>query len=268
MKRNLYKNLAILIFASAIVFLSSNIVNAQWNTPNAWGYNTGYGAVYGSFGLAATMQNMYNVAKAQAQKTNERNAVSGSTSSSRTKTSVPKIAVPPAPVVRNHGVFRPEATIDTGKAIADALGDTPEQKALIKQIYTVTKAEYEKEAAAKGWKNNIAGGLTFFTVTAMTIYHDSEEPGANAVDTYFKVVNSALDEMPEFANVSNKDKQGFNNMLIGFSGILLAGYTEGKQTGDANTLADYKKLAGMLIEMVLKTDPEKIRLENGRIVLN
>ena len=73
-------------------------------------------------------------------------------------------------------MFRPDATVDTGNAMADALGETPEEKALIKQIYTATKAAYEKEAASKGWKNNIAGGLTFFTVTAMTVYRDAEEP--------------------------------------------------------------------------------------------
>ncbi|HMJ09490.1 MAG TPA: DUF6683 family protein, partial [Pyrinomonadaceae bacterium] len=155
----------------------------------------------------------------------------------------------------------------TGKTLADSLGDTPEEKALIRQIYTATKAAYEKEAAARGWKNNIAAGLTFFTVTAMTVYRDAEEPGNEAIVNYFKIVNSALDETPELAAVANKDKQGYNNMLIGFSGLLIAGYSEGKQNNDAATLASYKKLAGNLIEMILKTDPEKIRIENNQIVM-
>lgn len=51
-------------------------------------------------------------------------------------------------------------------------------------------------------------------------------------------------------------------MLIGFSGLLLAGYLEAKQTGDAAALANCRKLAGILIEMVLNTDPENLRLEN------
>ena len=290
MKREHYKYLAILIFAAAVVLSSSNIVNAQTANVYGGGYSTGYGTVYGSFGLAMATQNIYNTTQMQMQKTMARNlmikkwglaavekaereAGSGSSSSSRTKSSgssassTSKIVVPPPPVARNHGVFRADATVDTGKALADALADTPEEKALIKLIYTATKAAYEKEAAAKGWKNNIAAGLTFFTVTAMTVYRDAEEPGDDAVNTYFKAVNSALDEMPEFATVANKDKQGFNNMLIGFSGLLIAGYSEGKQNNDADTLATYKKLAGMLIEMVLKTDPENIRIENNQIVM-
>jgi len=80
-------------------------------------------------------------------------------------------------------------------------------------------------------------------------------------------MNVALDEMPELAAVASKDKQAFNNMLIGFSGMLLAIYTEAKQNNDADELAKSKKLAGMLIEMVLKTDPDNLRIENGQIVM-
>jgi len=56
-------------------------------------------------------------------------------------------------------------------------------------------------------------------------------------------------------------------MLIGFSGMLLAVHSEGKQNNDADTLATSKKLAGMLTEMVLKTDPDNLRIENGQIVM-
>lgn len=262
-----------------MVFLSFGIANAQIRSAGGGWYVAGYGTVYGSFGQANASQNLYKTTKAQTQRTVERNALikkwglaavekaqrdaaSGSSASANAK-----IVVPPPRVIRNHGVFRPDATIDTGKALADNLGETPEEKALIKKIYTATKAAYEKEAAVRGWKNNIAAGLTFFTVTAMTVYHDSPEPNDEAVNNYFKLVNAALDETPEFAAAANKDKQGFNNMLVGFSGMLLAIYVEGKQTGNAESLASSKKLAGMLIEMVLKADPENIRLENGQIVM-
>jgi len=281
MKIRNHKKLAALTFA--LTFLSVGITNAQ--TPNAYGYSTGYGNVYGSFGLASTMQSMYNVARAQTQRTTARNAMikkwglaavekaereAGSRSSTGTKTSAPsnpQIVVSAPHVVRNHGVYRPDPSVDTGKALADNLANTPEQKALIKQIYAATKAAYEKEAVLRGWKNNIAAGLTFFTVTAMTVYHNTEAPSDEAVNRYYQVMNLALDEMPELATVANKDKQAFNNMLIGFGGMQLAVYSEAKQNNDANELATSKKLAGMLIELVLKTDPENLRIENGQIVM-
>jgi hypothetical protein len=271
-----------LSWASVLLFfvigLGASDAGAQTYNAYSGGYNTGYGTVYGSFGLAMATQNMYQYSQMQMQKAMaraamvkqfglaavekaEREAAAGKTPAANG----PKVA--PPPVVRNYGVFRPDASVDTAKALADALGETPEEKQLIRTIYTATKTAYEKEAAAKGMKNNIAGALAFFTATAMFVHNDSESPSDEAVVNYFKVVNAAIDEMPEFASVSNKEKQGFHNMLIGFSGLLTAGYLEGKETENADTLAAYKKLAGMLTQMVLKTDPEKIRLQNGQIVL-
>ena len=271
MKRTSYK----LTFSFVFIFLSISVAQAQ--------YTTGYGTVYGSFGLAMATQNMYTASQMQMRRTMARNAMiqkwglaavekaeresaAKSSGAKAAPVSNPQITVPPPRVVHNYGVFRPDATVDTGKALAEALGDTPEEKALITKIFITTKSGYEAAAAQKGWKNNIAGGMTFFTVTAMTIYRDADEPGDEAVNTYYKVVNAALDEMPAFATVTNKDKQNFNNMLIGFSGLLLAGYTEGKQNNDAATIDTYKKLAGGLIQLVLKTDPENLQIVNGQIV--
>src|SRR4030095_6178910 len=108
------KKLAALTFALA--FLSVGATNAQ--TPNAWGYSTGYGNVYGSYGFASTMQKMDNGARAQLQRTNSRNAmikkyglaaVEKAEREAGTKTSAPsnpQIVVPPPRGVRNHGVYR------------------------------------------------------------------------------------------------------------------------------------------------------------------
>lgn len=243
---------------SFVVLFGIGALQAQ--TPTAYGYSTGYGNVYGTFGLAQTMQTMYNTTRRQMQTTSS----SGTKPATRSN---PQTVPPPPHVVRNYGVFRPDPAIDTGKAMADALGGTPEEKELIRKIYTATKAVYEKEAGLKGWNRNMAGGLTFFTVTAMTVYHDAREPSDEAVDTYYQAVNASLDEMPGLASASNKDKQHYNNMLVGFAGILLATYTEGKQTENAATIESSKKLAGMLINMVLKTEPDNLRIENGQIVL-
>ncbi|CAN5337397.1 hypothetical protein BH10ACI3_BH10ACI3_30110 [soil metagenome] len=280
MKSEHCKTLGIVIFVSAMVFLSFGKADAQIQSAGGGYYIAGYGNVYGSFGQASAAQSrMYDQMRLQNRKRTERDALikqwglaavekaEREAAAGSAKASNPKIVVPPPPVVRNHGVFRPDNTVDTAKTLADALAATPAERALIEQIYTATKAAYEKEADARGWKNNIAAGLTFFTVTAMTVYRDAPEPSDEAVINYFKSVNVYLDETPEFASVPNKDKQGFNNMLIGFSGLLLAGYTEGKQQNDSATVASYGKLAGELIKIVLKADPENLRYEKGKIVM-
>ncbi|PYT01967.1 MAG: hypothetical protein DMF63_03795 [Acidobacteria bacterium] len=256
MHRIVLKYLPVLAI-SIVVLICTGASNAQ--TSNAWGYTTGYGNVYGTFGLAQTMQTMYN--------TTRRNLQTSSSSAKPAAQSNSREAPTPQRVVHNYGVFRPDPTVDTGKAMSEALGETADEKALIRQIYTASKAAYEKEAAPKKWQKNIAGGLTFFTAAAMTVYHDAEEPSDAAVQTYYDAVNASLDEMPGLASISNKDKQNYNNMMIGFAGLLLAGYTEGKQSENAATLDNYKKLAGVLITMVLKTDPDNLRMEHGQIVL-
>jgi hypothetical protein len=277
MKLGNYKKLAALVFALTFLYAG---VNAQIQAAGGGYYRAGYPTVYGSFGQASAAQSrMYDQVKVQTRRMTEREALikkwglpavekaEREAAAKTAKPSNPQIVVSPPPVVRNYGVFRPDPTVDTGTALADALGGTPEEKALIKQVYASTKVEYEKEAATRGWKNNIAAGLTFFTVTAMTVYHDAAVPSEEAVQAYYKVINVALDEMPEMAKAANKDKQGFNNMLVGFGGLLLAGYAEGKNNNDTAALASNKKLAAMLIEMVLKIDAENLRIENGQIVL-
>ena len=264
MKRGFLRNFTILVF---VISFCAAAANAQWGSPNAYGYNTGYGTVYGTFSQAALMQSMYNVTRCAQLNCAGRGSTSTQAQNTRTRQNPNTQAKAPAPVVRNYGVFRPDPTVDTGKLLSDSLGSSPEEKALIKQIYAATKEAYDKDAAAKGWKNNIAGGLTFFTVAAMTVYHDTEEPNTASVNDYFKTVNASIDSIPEFGSIPNKDKQSFNNMMIGFGGMLLAIYTEGKQNDQAETVAASRKLAGTLIEMVLKADPENMRIENGRIVL-
>src|SRR5688500_7759681 len=164
MKRKTYKKLTAPAIALTILIFSAGVAKAQWNSPNAYGHSTGYGTVYGSYGLASTMQSMYNVARAQSQRTAAAKADHGAAagSSSRAKNSAPsnpQTVIPPARVIRNHGVFRPDATVDTGKVLGDALGTSLDEKALIKRIYASTSASYEPEAAARGWKNNMAGGV-------------------------------------------------------------------------------------------------------------
>lgn len=271
--------LSSLIFA----FVLSVAADAQvWNS-NAGGWNTGYGTVYGSFGYAMATQNLYQTTQMQIQKLQqrqmmikqfglaavekaEREAKAGkSTSSSGGAQSGP--AVTPLPAPKNYGLFRPDTTVDTGKTFADSLGETPDEKKLIKSIYTASKTAYEQQTASKGWKNNIAGALTFFSVTAMTVYRDAEEPSDEAVNMFYQAMNLAIDDVPDFATIPNKEKQQFNNVMIGFAGLLLAGYTEGKQNQDPDTVKAYGQLAGELIKMVLKVEPDRLKIKNGAIVM-
>lgn len=277
MKRKLNRHV---LPSLAVVLLFAGYASAQtWNS-NAGGYNTGYGTVYGSFGLAMATQNIYNSMQMNMQRSMmrqamikkwglaavekaEREARSGSSSGSTKKVAAsgPKVEYTPPPAPKNYGLFRTDATVDTGKIIADALGETPAEKKLYMQIYTATKSAYETESAAKGWKNNIAGAFTFFIVSNSTIYHGSDEPSDDTVSALYQAINQSIDDVPEFGKMTNRDKQGLYNTLIAFAGIPLAAYTEGQQRKDEATVKVASQIAGQLIELVLKVEADKVRLQ-------
>lgn len=272
-----------ILILSVLVFTGH--VNAQTYNSNTGGYNTGYGTVYGTFGLAMATQNMYNTMQMNMQRTMmrsamikkwgraavekaEANARSGKTSPRTSASSGPVITQTP-PVPKNYGIFRPDATVNTGKIIADALGESPEEKQLYIQIYTATKEAYEKEAAVKGWKNSLAGAFTFFIVSNVTVYHDtSEEPSDEMVDALYQAINQSIDEVPEFGKMANRDKQGLYNTLIAFAGIPLATYTEGKQNDEKDTVRLAGQLAGQMIKLVLKIDADRIKIVGGAITIS
>ena len=272
-----------ILLCIAIAAAAGTAANAQtWNS-NAGGYNTGYGTVYGSLGLATATQNLYNSMQWSMQRAmtrasmikqfgkaaverSEREAAAGKRTSGSAASSGPAVEAPlPAP--KYHGKFRPDASVDTGKQIADALGETPDEKKLYKHIFDATKASFEKEAAAKGWMNNIAGAMTFFLVANATVYHGSEEPSNEVTAAIYDAVNRSIDDVPEFAAASNKDKQALYNLLIGFAGIPLATLMEGAESGDAATVKVARQLAGEMIKIVLKTDPDKVRLDGGTMTI-
>ena len=255
-------NKAVLIL---IMLLAGTAVYSQTYNSNSGGYNTGYGHMYGSFGMAAASQSMYNSMQMHMQKAMLDATLKKSGGSSAGSSAPTTASATPKRVVRNHGRFTPDASVDTAKMLGDALASNPAEKALLGQIYSAVKTDYDKQAAANGWKNNLAGSLTLFIVSTVTLYHDSAEASEETVKALYEAMNATIDEIPEFGRMSNRDKQAFNNMLIGFAAIPLATYAEGIENGDAATLKAARDLAGQLLTMVLKADPNNIRFENGVI---
>jgi hypothetical protein len=246
---------------------------AQTYNANSGGYNTGYGTVYGSFGLAQASQNMYNTLQMIQQQNMMRAAVAKGavgTARSTTRSNAPATrtaAIPSKPAARNFGKFRPDATVDSGKTIGDALGETADEKALIRQIVNATKQAFEKDPTTLPMRNNIAGAFTFFIVANSTVYHGTPEPSDEQVKSIFDAVNQTIDEVPEFAKMSNRDKQALYNTLIGFAGIPLATLSEGTQSNNEPTVTAARQLAGHIMKTVLGVEPDKVKIEDGILKL-
>jgi len=248
-----------------------------WNA-NAGGYNTGYGTVYGSFGLAMATQNMYNTMQLNLQRATMRQAMINkwglaavekaereAAQGKAPPASGPQVEAPPKPP-KNVGAFKPDKKVNVGKTLADGLGGTPEEKQLVTAIFQATKQAFEAQKETQAWKNNVAGALAFFIVGNVTIYQGGAEPSDESSQALFEAINRTLDEVPEFAKMSNKDKQQLYDLLIGFTGMPLAMATEANEKKDEQGAAAAKALSGQLIQLVLKVDPAKLKVENGGLV--
>ncbi len=131
-------------------------------------------------------------------------------------------------------------------------------------IFSTVKTEYEKEAAKKGRKNDIAMALTFFIITTSVVYHDSPEPSDEAVEKVYQTLATSMIENGEFSNFSDLAKQSMSDRLVYISGVVLFGYTVGKQTNDKATKDIYRALAGICLQSLMKLDPDKVKINaNG-----
>jgi hypothetical protein len=242
-----------------------------WNS-NAGGWNTGYGTVYSSFGVAMATQNIYNTTQMQIQRLTmrqaminkwglaavekaEREAASGKKSTAPEGLQV--TAPPPAP--KNVGVFKPgKSTV--AKQLGDAIGSTKEERDAVAMLASATKEAFEAQPETQKWKNNVAGALAFFLISNLVVATGSEEPSDETSQALFQAMSLALDASPEMAKASATDKQQLYDLLIGFTGLPLAIYTEAKERGDAAQMKQAQELAAKLIELVLKVDAKSVKL--------
>lgn len=174
-----------------------------------------------------------------------------------------------APLNDTAVFFKPDPRADSMAKIADELGSNPTERQQLRQLFTATKDAFEKEVAAKGRSNNLPAAFTFFIASTVTVYRDDPEPSDPAIDKLWDGMSGALSEMPEMSNLSDAEKQQLYDMLVAFSGLVLAGYMESKTSGDAETLNVFQTLSGELIRTVLKTDPATLRFtKDGLNIVN
>lgn len=255
-----------------VLLLAAPAFSQTWNS-NAGGWNTGYGTVYGSFGSAMATQNIYNSMQLNMQRTMmrramikkfglaavekaEREAKSGQPAKAPEGLTVN--APPPAP--KNLGAFKPTKANGVAKQLGDSLGTTPEEKAAITLLTTATKEAFEAQPETKPWRNNVAGALAFFIIGNTTIATGADEPSDEATQALFVAINQTLDESPDFAKATAKEKQQLYETLIGFTGLPLAIFTEGKDRNDEAQMKQAQELSAKLLELVLKVDASKVKL--------
>jgi len=194
-------------------------------------------------------------------RTTQRRTTRPAATTARSRRSESQIASPPA-----YTSFRPNPVNDSMATLAETLGSTPQERLVLRQVFSATKIAFENEVAKKGRKNNLSAALTFFIGSTVWVYHNSEEPSDAALDNLWDGLEGALENTPEMAQLNDADKQLFYDMMIAFSGVVLATYTEAKSTNNSDLLLTSRLLAGGLLQLVLKSDPEKLRFTSTGLV--
>lgn len=185
--------------------------------------------------------------------------VSKQIKSSKTPSKTPGKTTPPVATANYSAIsFNPVANAGIEQELASAISNKRDEQAALIEIFKLTKTAYESEAAQKGKRNDVAMATTFFIATCLTVYHDSPEPSEAAIDSVYNTLAEAMIEDAAITKSSNIDKQVIHDRLVYLSGLVLVGYTTGKQNKDAATVQIFRLLAGACLKTLMQLDPDKL----------
>lgn len=250
-------------------FVFMTVTNASAQREAAGG---GYAKAYEGAGSSAAAQSVRKnvggaLQQAAARARAKRNAAAAAAKKrAATSKAAPVRKATPVPRPAASTSFKVVSGVNTFDSLAESIGTTPAEKELLKQIFAATKTAFEQEVAAKGRPNNISAAFTFFIGTMAMVYHDDPEPSEEALDNLWDGLDEVLAELPEMSQMTDRDKQEMYDTLVAFSGLVLAGYMNGKETNDPATQQAYRLLAGTLTQTVLQISPDGMRF--GRDGLN
>jgi len=163
--------------------------------------------------------------------------------------------------------FTPAGDSGVAKALADALGGTPQQRAALVQAFAQLKQGYEAEVAREGKSNNLAAAMTFFIAANVMSYHQTEMPSDADMSKLMDLLQQAMARVPAFAQMSAPEKHKMHDWLVCMGSFALMNYMQAKQQGDAQGLATIKELAGYSMRLVLGIDAKNVKLSGPRIIV-
>lgn len=163
--------------------------------------------------------------------------------------------------------FKPAGDSGVAKALADAFGRNAQEKAALTQAFSQIEQGYEAEVAKAGKSNNLAAAFTFFIAANAMAYWQSDEPSDQATETLFGELQGVIASVPEFAGMSNPEKQRMHDWLVCMGGFAMTGYADARRTGDKEGLNTYRQLADYSIRLVLGIDASKLSFKGDQFFI-
>lgn len=169
-----------------------------------------------------------------------------SASGRRPKTAVSRPPVPPASVV----TFRPSGNSGVAELFASSFSSNASEKATLLELFSQVKQGYETEVAKDGKSNDLAAALTFFLLSNIVAYNDSEVPTEAATEEVYVSLREAMNTTPEIARMTNAEKQQMHDWLVYLGGFVLTGYTVAKQTNDKASMKTFREVAELSSNLI------------------
>lgn len=162
--------------------------------------------------------------------------------------------------------FKPAGDSGVAKALADALGGSAEEKATLTQAFLQIEQGYAAEVAKEGKSNNLAAAFTFFIVANVMAYGESDTPSDAASEALFGELQVVIARLPEFARLSDAEKQKMHDWLVCMGGFAL-GSANARQNGDQQGVETYRQLAAYALRLVLGVEASKLSFKADKFLI-
>lgn len=166
---------------------------------------------------------------------------------------------PAAPLAIDEAAlrFRPTAEpLLTGK-LADSLGHTVDEKQAIATLLKGIYQGFDEQARKLGKPNDLALALSFFLAENTAIFRGLPDPRDEQFLDLRQVILTALAQTGGLGNFTDQQKQELYEVLVGYTGLAYAGYSDARRRGDRQHELEFQKVAGGNLTAITHLPPQR-----------
>lgn len=256
MKRNTY--LVKGCFVLVVACFCSGVVTAQYKDMMGGNWNNPVSASIGNI----INDRIWNRMRAKARARRKGGSVSSANSSApESRVADREPAKKSAAQIAAATRFRSTGTQLTTRELANASGNTPEEKEQMFKLMGTVLTAYETEARKIGRQNDFALALAAALAVNSSVYNGKPEPDEARLLEIGDAIGELMTEDNVFGGVTDRQKQEMYETMVIFTMLVQAGANEAKQNRDEASAETYRQLAGKVLQSISGMPPEKVRLD-------
>lgn len=256
MKSKIFQTKALAVLG--IVFTLSISASAQWKDNMGGNWNNPTSASIGNI----INDRLWNRMRAKARARRKGGSVTSANSPApETRVDDPETPKKSAAQIAAATRFRSTGTQLTTRELANASGNTPEEKEQMFKLMGTVLTAYETEARRIGRPHDFALALAVALAVNSSVYNGKPEPEEARLLEIGDAIGELMAEDNVFGGITDKQKQEMYETMVIFTMLVQVGANEAKQNGDAASAETYRQLAGKVLTSISGMPPEKIWLD-------